>query len=138
MTRCLGRSDILNTKNSTVLPSSQFGMNCQCFTAARLTWPAYVNSRKLENRSVCKDRIIVASTCRRSVQFGCYIACLWMANCVSVMVKLRHLFNFTVSCNVIQAWKTSRCAHYPEAVSDWLNPLSLGTMSASAYIYNLA
>ncbi len=32
-------------------------------------------------------------------------------------------------------------AHYPElaeAVSDWLNPLSLGTMSASAYIDNLA
>ena len=29
-------------------------------------------------------------------------------------------------------------AHYPEAVSDWLNPLSFGTMSASAYIENLA
>ena len=29
-------------------------------------------------------------------------------------------------------------AHQPEAVSVWLNPLSLGTMSASAYIDNLA
>ena len=29
-------------------------------------------------------------------------------------------------------------AHKPEAVSDWLNPISLGTMSASAYIENLA
>ena len=29
-------------------------------------------------------------------------------------------------------------AHNPEAVSDWLNPFSLGTMSASAYIDNLA
>ena len=29
-------------------------------------------------------------------------------------------------------------AHQPEAVSDWLNPLSLGTMSASSYIDNLA
>ena len=29
-------------------------------------------------------------------------------------------------------------AQRPEAVSDWLNPLSLGTMSASAYIENLA
>ena len=28
--------------------------------------------------------------------------------------------------------------HLPEAVSDWLNPLSLGTMSASRYIENLA
>ena len=29
-------------------------------------------------------------------------------------------------------------AHMPEAVSDWLNPISLGTMSASGYIENLA
>ena len=29
-------------------------------------------------------------------------------------------------------------AHMPEDVTDWLNPLSLGTMSASAYIENLA
>ena len=29
-------------------------------------------------------------------------------------------------------------AHYTEVVSDWLDPLSLGTMSASAYIDNLA
>ena len=29
-------------------------------------------------------------------------------------------------------------AHLLEAVSDWLNPLSLGTMSASGYIENLA
>ena len=29
-------------------------------------------------------------------------------------------------------------AHIPEAAIDWLNPISLGTMSASAYIDNLA
>ena len=29
-------------------------------------------------------------------------------------------------------------AHVAEAISDWLNPLSLGTMSASGYIENLA
>ena len=29
-------------------------------------------------------------------------------------------------------------AHKPQAVSDWLHPLSLGTMSASAYIENSA
>ena len=45
-------------------------MNRQCFVAARLTWPAYVDSRKLENSYVWKYGIIVASTCRRSVQFG--------------------------------------------------------------------
>ena len=34
-------------------------------------------------------------------------------------------------------WEASM-ENVPEAVSDWLNPLSLGTMSASAYIDNLA
>ena len=29
-------------------------------------------------------------------------------------------------------------AHIPEAATDWLNPLSLGIMLASAYIDNLA
>ncbi len=29
-------------------------------------------------------------------------------------------------------------AHILEAATDWLNPLPLGTMSASAYIENLA
>ena len=116
MTRYLGRSEILNTKNikimnSTVLPSFQFGMNCQCFAAARLTWPAYVYGRKRDNNSVWKDRInIVASTCRRSVQFGCCITWLWMANCVSVMIKMLPLFNFTISCHGRRVWKMSRCA----------------------------
>ena len=31
----------------------------------------------------------------------------------------------------------ARRAHQAEAVSEWLNPFSLGTMSASAYIDNL-
>ena len=34
--------------NSKVLPSFQFGMNCQGFAAARLTWPAYVDGRNLK------------------------------------------------------------------------------------------
>ena len=29
-------------------------------------------------------------------------------------------------------------AHIPEAATDWLNPLSLGTIAAYAYIENLA
>ena len=62
MTRYLGRNEIiLNTKNnefnSAVLPSFQFGMNCQGFAAARLTWPAYVDGRKLENRLVLSEKI---------------------------------------------------------------------------------
>ena len=59
--------------NSTVLPCFQFGMNCQGFAAARLALPVYVDRRQLENSSVGKDRIIVASTYRRSVQFVCYL-----------------------------------------------------------------
>ena len=92
--------------NSTVLPSFQFGMNAQGSAAARSTWPVYEDSRKLENSSVEKDRIIVASTCTRSVQFGCYIISLWMANCVSVRTKMLPLYNFTVSCHGKRAWKT--------------------------------
>ena len=38
--------------NNTTLPCFQFSMNCQGFTVARLTWPAYVDGRKLENCSV--------------------------------------------------------------------------------------
>ncbi len=107
--------------NSTVLPYFQFGMNCQCFAGARLTWPAYEDGRKLENSSVWKDRIIVASTCRRSVQFGCYIyAWLSMANCVSVMIKMLPLFNFTISSHGRRAWKTSRCACALNGSSFWL------------------
>ena len=57
-----------------------------------------------------KDRIIVVLTCRRSVQFRCYITWHWMANCVSVMIKMLPLFNFTISCNSRRAWKTTRCS----------------------------
>ena len=78
--------------NSTVLPYFHFGMIRQCLAAARLTWPAYDDGRKRENSSAWKDRIIVASTCRRSMEFGCYVTWIWMANCVSAMT------NITYSC----------------------------------------
>ncbi len=96
--------------NSTALPSRYFGTNRQCFAAARLTWLGYGAGRKREHCSVWKDRIIVASTCRCSAQFGCYITWLWMANCVSVMMKMLPLFNFNISSLGRRAWKTSRCA----------------------------
>ena len=99
--------------NSTVVPCLHFGMNRQCFDAVRLTWPAYDDGRKRENSSVLKDRIIVASTCRCSVEFGCYVTWLWIANCVSVMTKMLSLYNFTIPCHGWWAWKTScfACAH---------------------------
>ena len=97
--------------NSTALPSRYFGTHRQCFAAASLTWPAYGDGRKRENCSVWKYRIInIASTCRRSVQFGCYITWLWMANCASVMTKMLPLYNFIIPCRSRRAWKTSNCA----------------------------
>ena len=62
--------------NSTVLPSLHFGMNFQGFPAARLTWPAYDDGGKRENSSAWEGRIIVASTSKRSVGFGCYVTWL--------------------------------------------------------------
>ena len=63
-----------------------------------------------------------------------------MANCFYVMARMRHLCKFTISHRCNGAWKKRHAlrAHIPEAATDWLNPLSLGTMSASAYIENLA
>ena len=57
-------------------------MNSQGFSPTRLTWPAYDGGRKRENSSAWKHRIIVASTCRRSVEFGRYVTLVWIANCV--------------------------------------------------------
>ena len=34
---------------NTALPSRYFGTHRQCFAAANLTWPTYVNGRKREN-----------------------------------------------------------------------------------------
>ena len=53
-----------------------------------------------------------------------------MANCFYVMARMRHLYKFIISHRCNEAW-------IPEAATDWLNPLSLGIMSASAYIENL-
>ena len=55
---------------STGLPYLEFSMDSQGFSPARFTWPAYDGGRKRENSSAWKHRIIVASTCRRSVEFG--------------------------------------------------------------------
>ena len=60
-----------------------------------------------------------------------------MANCVSVMIQMLPLFNYLAMGDKPGKRHDVR-AHSAEAVSDWLKPLSLGTMSASAYIENLA
>ena len=63
-----------------------------------------------------------------------------MANCVSVMTKMLSLYNFSPSITTAgeHGKRHALRAHMPEDVTDWLNPLSFGTMSASAYIENLA
>ena len=62
-----------------------------------------------------------------------------MANCFYVIARMRHLYKFTISHRWNEPGKRRALrAHIPEAATDWLNPLSLRTMSASAYIENLA
>ena len=62
-----------------------------------------------------------------------------MANCFYVMARMGI---FTSLPSLIVAMEPGKRhalrAHMPEAATDWLNRLSLGTMSASAYIENLA
>ena len=67
------------TMISTGLPYLQFSITVTCwgFSPARLTWPAYGGGRKRENSPAWKHRIIVASTCRRSVEFGRYVTQCW-------------------------------------------------------------
>ena len=106
--------------NSTVLPFFHFGMNSQCFAEARLTWPPYDEGTKRENSSVWKERVIVASTRRRSVEFGCYVTLRWMANFVSVMTKMLPLYNVTITFHGRRAWKTSQSAHASGGSRFWL------------------
>ena len=70
------------------LPYLQFSINREGFSRSILIWPAYGDGRKRENSSAWKHRIIVASTCRRSEEFGRYVTWLWRANCVSVVQKM--------------------------------------------------
>ena len=95
---------------STGLPYLQFSMNSQGFSPARLTWPAYDDRRKRENRSAWKHHIIAASTRRRSVEFGRYVTWLWMVKCVSVMTKMLHLYNFAIPCHGGQPKNVTMCA----------------------------
>ena len=76
--------------------------------------------------------------CRRSVQFSCYVTWVRMATCFYVMARMRHLYKFTISHRCNGAWKTSSfaCAHAGSRY--WWVESTLGTMSASAYIENLA
>ena len=61
-----------------------------------------------------------------------------MPNCASVMTKILRLYSPSLAVAGEPGKRHNVRAHEPEAVSDWLNPFSLGTMSASAYIVNLA
>ena len=63
-----------------------------------------------------------------------------MANCASVMTTMLPIFCITSPSLAVadEHGKRHTVRALSEAVSDWLNPLSLGTMSASGYIANLA
>ena len=62
-----------------------------------------------------------------------------MANCVSAMTKKLHFITSPSLAMTGQPEKRHNVrAQQQEGVPDWLNPLSLDTMSASAYIENIA
>ena len=91
-----------------------------------------------ENCSVWKDRIIVASTCRRTVWL---LHNLTLGGNLCLRDDKNAAFGITSPSLAVAGEHGKRhtmCEHLPEAVSDWLNPISLGTMSASGYIENLA
>ena len=55
-----------------------------------------------------------------------------MANCVYVMARKLHLHKFIIYLAVVGEHEKRHAmpAQKPQAVSDWLNPHSLGTISA--------
>ena len=66
------------------------------------------------------------------------ITLVWMANCVCVMTKLLRLSSPSLAIAGEHRKRPNTRAHKQEVVSDWLNPHSLGTMSALWCIENLA
>ena len=63
-----------------------------------------------------------------------------MENCACVMTKILRLYLSSPSLAIAGERRKRHAlrAHKQEAVSDWLNPHSLGTMSAFGCIENLA
>ena len=60
-----------------------------------------------------------------------------------IFLNLYWCNNYICTIEVLPSWIVpifclAHGLHQAETVSDWLNPSSLGTMSASAYVYNLA
>ena len=62
-----------------------------------------------------------------------------MVNCFYVVARMRHFIRLPSLAVLDEPGKRhARLAQKTQAVSDWLNPNSLGTMSAFAFIENLA
>ena len=63
-----------------------------------------------------------------------------MVNCFYMMARMRHLYGSLPYLAVVgePGKHHSRCADKTQVVSDWLNPNSLGIMSAFNYIEYLA
>ena len=63
-----------------------------------------------------------------------------MANCVDVTARMLHFYISSpyLAVGGKHGKRHAMRAYKRQAVSDWLNPNSLGTMSAFGYIENLA
>ena len=62
-----------------------------------------------------------------------------MVNCFYVMIRMLHFYKLpSLAVAGEHGNRHAMPAHKPQAVSDWLNPHSLGTISAFGSIPNLA
>ena len=88
-------------------------------------------------RKMLNDAILASLGLLMWKVLGCIICKnpLWVLLC-KVNCQITNLPSLTVA--VEPGKRHALRAHMPEAATDWLNPLSVGTMSASAYIENLA
>ena len=96
---------------------------------------ACINDEKRSNTAVAIfEKIILllhTHVLVRSVKLGCYVTGVWMANCFYVMARMWHCITLPSLAVAGELGKRhARRAHKAQAVCDWLNPNSLGTMSA--------
>ena len=108
-----------------------------------LTWNVRFTDRKSEKRQFFLLYVIVVASICSAHRHGKVGASIWMGRCVSTdeqkLFNLRLLLLFDISLyRGTPSVRQTIPADKQQAASDWLSPHSLGTMSASGYIENLA
>ena len=140
MTRYLRKNELLDTKDNEFksvaisLLWHEQPILCRGQINVAGIWRRYETWKKL----CLKISHYCCIRSRRSVQFGSYETWSWMANCVTAMTQMLPFlyFHYTLPLQA-SIENVTLCARIKsQAVSDRVNPLSLGTVSTSAYIEN--